>query len=172
MTIFLFACSENSTQDGVVVKESADITDTINSPRTNESRTTDDPETPTPLENEKAFSREITIQVGSQSFKATIEDNPTSRAFIEKLSLSLEMQDLNGNEKFYYFAEELPSESISVDEIAAGDLMIYGSDCLVLFYESFATSYSYTRLGKIDEPTKLADTLGSGNVTIDFKLGY
>ncbi len=46
--------------------------------------------------------------------------------------------------------------------------MLYGSDCLVLFYETFNTSYSYTRIGKIDNPSSLKDSVGSGNIKIYF----
>ena len=54
--------------------------------------------------------------------------------------------------------------------INAGDLMLYGSNCLVIFYESFSTSYSYTKIGHIDNPEGLAETLGSGNIKVTFEV--
>ena len=47
--------------------------------------------------------------------------------------------------------------------------MLYGDSCLVLFYENFSTSYSYTPLGQIDEPNSLADAVGNGNIEITFR---
>lgn len=62
------------------------------------------------------------------------------------------MSELNGNEKYYYFEETLPSNATQIGTIQTGDIMLYGSDCLVLFYDTFSTSYRYTRIGKIDSP--------------------
>ena len=110
----------------------------------------------------------ITIQVNGKNFSATLEDNPTTRAFIERLPLEIDMQELNGNEKYFYLTKDLPSNSVSVKQIHTGDLMLFGSNCVVLFYKDFATSYSYTRLGKLDNPDDLGKILGGGNVRAKF----
>ena len=109
----------------------------------------------------------IKISVNGRTFTATLEDNPTGRAFAEKLPLDVDMQELNGNEKYFYLNENLPSNSSHVGKISAGDLMLFGDNCVVIFYKSFSTSYSYTRLGKIN-PADLAETLGDGNVHVTF----
>lgn len=110
----------------------------------------------------------IMVQVNGKSFPTTLEDNPTARAFAERLPLEIDMTELNGNEKYFYLDADLPSDSVSVKQIHAGDLMLFGSNCVVLFYKDFATNYSYTRLGKIDTPADLEKTLGAGNVRVTF----
>ena len=109
------------------------------------------------------------IMVGSTSFTATLYDNAAAKALIEQLPMTLNMSELNGNEKYDYLDHNLPTDPGRPSEIKAGDLMLYGNNCLVLFYESFSTSYSYTPLGYIDDPEGLAEALGSGSVQITFK---
>lgn len=112
----------------------------------------------------------ISILIGDQTFHATLYSNHSTNALKERLPLILDMKELNGNEKFFNFSENLPSDSVRVGNIQAGDLMLYGSDCLVLFYESFSTSYRYTRLGRVEELTGLAEALGRGSVSVTFEI--
>ena len=113
----------------------------------------------------------IKISVNGQTFTATLEDNPTTRAFAEKLPLEADMQELNGNEKYFYLNKNLPSNAARVEKISAGDLMLFGDNCVVIFYKNFSTSYSYTRLGKIENSSALAKVLGNGNVRVKFERG-
>ncbi len=76
------------------------------------------------------------------------------------------MNELNGNEKYHYLSENLPTDSYRPVTIRNGDLMLYGSNCVVLFYETFASSYSYTRIGQLGNPSGLASVLGQGNVSV------
>lgn len=113
----------------------------------------------------------LNITVNGQSFTATLDDTQTARAFLEQLPMTVSMGELNGNEKFYYLPSGLPTNASRPGNIHAGDLMLYGSDCLVLFYESFFSSYSYTRLGSVDDPSGLAAVLGQGRVEVTFQAG-
>lgn len=110
----------------------------------------------------------LIIKIGSQTFTVTLYDNPSVQAFMERLPLNLDMRELNGNEKYCYLPDDLPTDSISVGNIQEGDFMLYGDNCLVLFYKSFSTRYSYTPLGHIDDPEGFADAVGTGNVTVEF----
>lgn len=118
----------------------------------------------TPMANEK-----IKITVNSQTFTATLLDNNSAKAFKEMLPLTINMIELNGNEKYYDMPNSLLINSSNPGTIKNGDLMLYGSKTLVLFYKTFSTSYSYTKLGSIDDVTGLASALGSGNVTVTFE---
>lgn len=110
----------------------------------------------------------ITVSIGTGQFSATLADTETARAFADRLPLTLDMADVNGNEKAFELADALPADAANPGTIASGDLMLYGSDTIVLFYESFDTSYAYTRIGRLDAPDGLAEVLGAGDVTVTF----
>lgn len=111
----------------------------------------------------------VILTIGDSTFSVALYDNNTAAALRKLLPLSVNMSELHGNEKYYYLPNSLPTNSEIVGSIEAGDLMLYGSDCLVLFYDNFSTSYSYTRLGYIEDVTGLKDALGSGSVQIKIK---
>ncbi|WP_421827023.1 cyclophilin-like fold protein [Larkinella sp.] len=115
-------------------------------------------------------SNRLRIRIGSTTFLATLLNNPTAKAFKARLPLTVEMSELNGNEKLYRFSSNLPTNSANPGTIHTGDLMLYGSTTLVLFYKSFSTIYSYTKLGQIDNPSGLAAAVGSGNITVTYEL--
>lgn len=121
-------------------------------------------------ENNNSASNTMKITVGSSVFTATLYDNSTVNAFKALLPITITMSDLNSNEKFYYFPNTLPTNASVGGNIQSGDLMLYGNNCLVLFYKGLNTSYSYTKLGKIDNTTELVTALGSGNVTVKLEL--
>jgi len=110
---------------------------------------------------------DVSIRVNGKVFSAKLYQTKTTEVFMQKLPLSITMNELNGNEKYYYFSENFPTESQKVSQIHAGDLKLYGSSCLVLFYESFSTSDSYTSLGFVENPEGLAEALGTGNVSVE-----
>jgi hypothetical protein len=80
------------------------------------------------------------------------------------------MNELNSNEKYADLTKSLPVNASVPASIQVGDLMIYGSRTLVLFYKGFSTSYSYTKIGKIDDVTGLLAALGNGDVTVSFEF--
>ena len=120
--------------------------------------------------NSNPAGNKMIIKIGSHTFTAKLYDNTTATAFKTKLPITVNMVELNGNEKYSDLSGSLPTNAFNPGTIKNGDLMLYGSNTLVLFYKTFSTSYNYTRIGRIDDPSKLAAALGSGNVTVTFEL--
>lgn len=110
------------------------------------------------------------IKIGDSTFTATLYDNATTAAFKILLPTKVNMTELNGNEKYVDLPTNLPTNALKPGTIQAGDLMLWNSNTLVLFYKTFSTSYNYTRLGKIDDVRGLSAAVGKGNVAVSFEL--
>lgn len=118
-------------------------------------------------EQNEESSMKVNITIGGKAFTAEIEDSQTGKAFLDKLPLTLDMSELNGNEKYCY-GVSLPRNDHHYGSIFPGDLMLYSGNCLVLFYGA-AGGYSYTCVGKIADITGLAEAVGKGSVTVIFE---
>lgn len=118
--------------------------------------------------NNQMENTSVIITVNGKEFNAVFYNNETANAFINMMPLTLNMNELNGNEKYYNLSTTLPVNSERVGSIKKGDIMLYGSNCIVIFYESFNTPYSYTKIGYIENTDNLTAALGSGSVSVTF----
>lgn len=114
----------------------------------------------------KEDNMNINMIINDVPYKVTLFDNPTTSYLLDLLPLEITMHELNGNEKYYYFNETLPSNPTNVTTIKAGDIMLYNDNCLVIFYEDFQTSYRYTKIGEITNPTNLKEVVKDGDIKV------
>ena len=121
------------------------------------------------LKKEETINKEevssVKVIINEKEYILNLEDNETVDKFLELLPSDFNMTELNGNEKYINLDTTLPTDSMYPKHINAGDVMLYGNNCLVIFYKSFDTSYSYTKIGHIDN---LPD-LGNDDITIRFE---
>ena len=108
------------------------------------------------------------MTVGERRFAVTLADNAAARAFASRLPLTLDMSELNGNEKHAELRAALPANASRPGTIHNGDLMLYGTNTVVVFYDTFDSSYAYTRLGRVDDATDLPQALGRRGVRVVF----
>ena len=101
--------------------------------------------------DDNSIIKEIKVIIDDKEYSLVLEDNDTTRELLENLPLNIKMDELNGNEKYVYMDKDYPTSSINPKHINKGDVMLYGNNCLVIFYKSFDTSYSYTRIGHIEK---------------------
>lgn len=107
---------------------------------------------------------------GTYRYAVTLEDNPTARAFAQLLPITLDMPDLNDNEKHVRLPRSLPSNPVRPGTIRIGDVMLYGDNTLVVFYKTFPSSYSYTRIGRVAKVEGLVQALGTGSQRLGFTV--
>ena len=104
----------------------------------------------------------MNIIIDELEYTINLENNETVNTLLKLLPEEFEMKELNGNEKYLHLDTIIPIDSIAPEHINAGDVMLYGNNCLVIFYKSFDTVYRYTPVGHIDN---LPD-LDTDNITV------
>ncbi len=112
----------------------------------------------------------MNVQVGDVVFSATLEENEAVSGLVEMMRESpvvIQMSDYSGFEKVGPLGTSLPTSN-SQTTTQAGDIVLYNGNQIVIFYGS--NSWSYTRLGHIDNLTGWEEALGSGDVTVTFSL--
>ncbi|WP_429960031.1 cyclophilin-like fold protein [Enterococcus sp. AZ012] len=125
-------------------------------------------------ENVQQFSAAtaVVITVGQQDFLAKFYENEVSEHLMNQMPFTVTMSDLNNNEKYHRFSENLPEMTTERPEIIhEGEIMSWNSHTLVLFYQTFTNSYGgYNRIGVIEDPTGLKEVLGAEDVEVIFSL--
>ena len=119
---------------------------------------------------EEVTEMKMTVQVGEHTFTATLEDNAAAEALAEKLEegpLTVQMEDYAGFEKVGGLGSSLPASNSRITT-QTGDIVLYQGSQVVLFYGS--NTWSYTRLGRVDDLTGWEDALGGGDVSVTFSL--
>ena len=107
------------------------------------------------------------IKINNNEFEFEFKDTEVANQIKSKLPFTVKMTNLNGNEVYYQFSgESFTKNEKSVNTINMGDIYLYQSNYLVLFYKTFSTPYSYTEIGKLKDSTGLDTIIGSSDVEV------
>ena len=124
-------------------------------------------ETSKETEEEPAV-KTLTMKIGSTTVAVDWEENESVAALRELVKdkpLTVQMSMYGGFEQVGSLGTSLPRND-SQTTTAAGDIVLYSGNQIVVFYGS--NSWAYTRLGHVTDKTaaEMAELLGNGNVTI------
>ena len=109
------------------------------------------------------------IKINDNEFEFEFKDTEVANKIKSKLPFTVKMTNLNGNEVYYQFSgESFTPNHKAVGTINMGDIYLYQSNYLVLFYKTFTTSYSYTEIGKLKDATGLDTIIGSSDIEIEW----
>lgn len=140
----------------------------------NEDKDKENNEPAEPGETETTMPETIQITVSGKTLPVKIEDNAATKALVAILreaSVTYEAHDYGGFEKVGPLGRTLPAADTEITT-RAGDVILYGSDQVVLFYGS--NSWSYTRLGRIQyeslDELKSFLKAGQGNISVTLSL--
>ena len=108
--------------------------------------------------------RQLLIKILNKEFPFTLKDTPAANELKSQLPFKVDMTKLNDNEIYYKFDNSFTTNIKSVGTINSGDIYLYQSDYLVLFYKTFTTLYSYTEIGSLTSTDGLEDAIGSTSI--------
>lgn len=119
--------------------------------------------------NERMEEYRIKITVNGRELTAVLTDNATTRAFVEKLPVTLPMQDLYGREMCYRFPDALPTDNVRVSGYEVGEIVYYPPmHSFVILYAQNGERFSMQKLGRIETGIEVFD--GIGDVDVSFEL--
>ena len=116
------------------------------------------------------LNKTLTLKIGNTQVDVFWLDNDSVKALkqLAKNGLSIDLEMYGDMEQFCSLGSTLPSSDTNLTA-NAGDIMLYQSNKIVLFYGS--NTYSYTKLGHINlSKSELTELLGEENVTITLGL--
>lgn len=154
--------SEPETSEPDIVPEEPEESDSSTAPESGDAESGQ-------VEEENS-EMQMNVQVGGSTFTATLEENEAVDALVEMMEqgpVTIQMSDYSGFEKVGPLGTSLPTSNQQTTT-QAGDIVLYQGNQIVMFYGS--NSWSYTRLGHIDDLTGWEAALGSGDVTVTFSL--
>ena len=173
MALMLTACSRNTdagASDNLTeVQMDIQVQNEVDSPKSGESAADDD-HSENEEEKEERTEMKMNVQIGDYTFTATLEDNAAVEELLDMMKegpVTISMNDYSGFEKVGSLGRSLTA-SDEQTTTAAGDIVLYNGNNIVMFYGS--NSWSYTRIGKIDDLSDWKKALGSGSITAVFTL--
>jgi hypothetical protein len=117
---------------------------------------------------ENTEMKKITMKINDEEVRVSWENNESVKALAELASetpLTINSSQYGGFEQVGSIGTTLPSNDVST-KTKPGDIVLYTSDSIVVFYGS--NSWSYTRLGHIEDKSEdeLRELLSGNNVVI------
>ena len=120
--------------------------------------------------NAQNTDENVKVKINDTVFDVELENNAATHELVKTLkkgNVTVNATDYGNFEKVGDLGFSLPTSDEQVTTVP-GDIVLYQGNQVSIFYESH--SWSYTKLGKIQNVTGLKDVLGSGDVTIEFIL--
>lgn len=133
--------------------------------------TMQEPDTKTQTnEDDEIMNKTLFLKIGNTEVNVNWLDNDSVSALkkLAKDSLIVEMHMYGGFEQVGSLGSAITSSDKKITT-NPGDIVLYSSDQIVIFYDS--NTWAYTKLGHINlSKNELADLLGNGDVTITISL--
>lgn len=158
----------NSSSSSSQVQEQSNTDDTQSDADISSDTTSDEQNDENSESEEEDTAMKINVQINDYTFTATLNDNEAANAFFEMIKtepITIKMSDYGAFEKVGSLGVTLPSSDMQT-VTDAGDIVLYQSNQVVIFYGS--NSWSYTRLGRIDDVDGFRKAITGSAVNVTF----
>ena len=146
---------------------SSSIQPTTDEPSTTITTPSDDNQT---TKEDETANMKLTLKINDIEVDVIWTDNDSVRALknLAKDGLTINMSKYGGFEQVGSIGSTLPSSDTRITT-SPGDIVLYSSNQIVIFYDS--NTWSYTKLGHINlSKSELTDLLGDEDVVITLSL--
>ena len=176
MAFMLTACSGNTSTDytdeivDIQAEDQPDIREEYEEESREDSEPAADNNESENKEEGEQTEMKMNVQIGDYNFTATLEANAAVDELVGMMkggAVTVDMDDYSGFEKVGSLGQSLTTSN-SQTTTHAGDIVLYNGNNIVMFYGS--NSWSYTRIGKIDDLTDWEKALGGGSITAVFTV--
>ena len=111
IVLLVIACIINNSKfasiaNNIVTEESVDFSNIENENNVEAEKIDNDVNEENNTGEGESEMLKLNIKIGEQNFTATLYDNQTTRELMNQLPLTLNMSELNGNEKYYCGSRE------------------------------------------------------------------
>ena len=108
----------------------------------------------------------LKITVGDQELTATLDNNTTTQALLEKFPMTVPMQDLYSREMCYRFPDELPTSDVQNTGYEVGDIIYWPPGrSFVIMYAQNGEQFSRQKIGRVDSGVEIFAETGDTDVT-------
>ncbi len=119
--------------------------------------------------NQPTGDMKIRITFADEALTATLTNNTTSRAFVEKLPLTLPMLDLYSREMCYRFPDALPANEASTRGYEVGEIIYYPPrHSFVIMYAQNGERFNMQTIGRVDANIEAFRNIG--DIDVRFEL--
>jgi len=98
---------------------------------------------------------QLVLQLENEKVPIIVSNTKIVNDMSVYIPFDVTFNELNGNEIYAELPFSIDASPERVKEVKAGDVMLFGSSTLVIFYETHRTDYQYTKIGKVSDISQI-----------------
>ncbi len=108
--------------------------------------------------------------VNGQELKAILYNTETNRRLVSEIQrnpwLQLSCYDVDGTYKYYDLPRNYPTNTETIQSVKAGEILMDGSDRILLYYQDAELNGEYTKIGYFEDAARAAEAIGIEDIQL------